>query len=1091
MNAYNLPSWHEDLSSQIPAARLLMAMGWQYLTPTEALDLREGKRGRTVLTGVLETWLREHNAIEFKGQRVPFSDANIRKAVDALFNEPYDGPIVTNQRIYERLTLGISLPQAVGGDTKSFDLYYVDWEHPERNVFHITEEFEVERRGSHQTRRPDLICFVNGIPFVVIECKRPDLATAGGEKAVDQAVSQMLRNQKLDEIPDLFIYSQLLLALSENAALYATTGTDRKFWAVWEECPPLIPPKGGENGASPPSGGTEGGSLHHLANAPVTEHQKDRLYNWRDNATDVRAYFAAHDVHARMITPQDRALYALIRPERLLELTYRFILYDAGVKKIARYQQYFAVNATLDRVAHLDTRGRRNGAPPRRGGVIWHTTGSGKSLTMVMLAKGLALHPNLHNPRVVIVTDRVDLDQQIWNTFRACGKQVAQAASGRNLGTLLHDGKADIITTVIDKFDTTGAQAVRLRDSDIFVLVDESHRSQYGEAHAKMRRVLPDACYIGFTGTPLLKAEKSTAAKFGGFIHTYSMRQAVEDQAVVPLLYEGRMAELGVDQAAIDRWFERVTEGLTGEQKRDLKRKFSHAGEINQVEQRVRQIAYDLSDHYRRNFQGHGFKAQLATSSKAMALRYKKCLDEFGMITSAVVISAPDTREGHEDIETTPELEAFWKRMMARYSSEKQYNQEIIADFGRADGVELLIVVDKLLVGFDEPRNTVLYLDKPLKDHAILQAIARVNRLYEGKEFGYVIDYRGILGDLNEAMQVYNALEGFDPDDVAGTITDVSVEIAQLPQLHAALWDIFKTLPNKQDREAFQQFLAPEDVRQRFYDALSAYTRALKVALSAVSFYDQTPAVKIAAYKRDLIFFHNLRIAVKQRYAEAVDYKDYEAKVRKLLDSHIRSAEVVTLVEEVNIFDSNAFAAQVARFETAAGQADTITSHLQRAISEQMERDPAFYQKFSRLIEETIAAYRQGRIDEAEYLKQAREMQEDFQRGYDDGVPEALRSHRDAPAYYGTLTTILEPHLATRETGPGYLTAAAIQTEGIVDQHKIRDWTNNPDTHRKIKFALDEYLYDVLAEHQVRLSDEELDMLLENLVELARRRDMD
>ena len=787
----------------------------------------------------------------------------------------------------------------------------------------------------------------------------------------------------------------------------------------------------------------------------------------------------------RLVTPQDCALYALLRPERLLELTYRFIVYDAGVKKIARYQQYFAVNATLDRVAHLDTRGRRNG------GVIWHTTGSGKSLTMVMLAKGLALHPNLRNPRVVIVTDRVDLDTQIWNTFRACGKQVAQAASGRDLGKLLHDGKADIITTVIDKFDTTGAQAVRLRDSDIFVLVDESHRSQYGEAHAKMRRVLPDGCYIGFTGTPLLKAEKSTAAKFGGFIHTYSMRQAVEDKAVVPLLYEGRMAELGVDQAAIDRWFERVTEGLTDEQKRDLKRKFSHAGEISQAEQRVRQIVYDLSDHYRRNFQGHGFKAQLATSSKAIALRYKKCLDEFGMVTSAVVISPPDTREGHEDIETTPELEAFWKRMMARYSSEKQYNQEIIADFGRADGVELLIVVDKLLVGFDEPRNTVLYLDKPLKDHAILQAIARVNRLCEGKEFGYVIDYRGILGDLNEAMQVYNALEGFDPNDVIGTITDVSAEIAQLPQLHAALWDIFKTLPNQQDREAFQQFLAPEDVRQRFYDALSAYTRTLKVALSAVSFYDQTPAVQIAAYKRDLVFFHNLRGAVRQRYAETVDYKDYETKVRKLLDSHIRSAEVVTLVEEVNIFDSDAFAAQVARFETAAGQADTITSHLQRAISEQMERDPAFYQKFSRLIEDTIAAYRQGRIDEAEYLKQAREMQEDFQRGYDDGVPETLRSHRDAPAYYGTLTTILEPYLATRETGPGYLTAAAIQTEGIVDQHKIRDWTANPDIQRRIKFALDEYLYDVLAEHQVRLSDEELDMLLENLVELARRRDMD
>ncbi|MBN2006042.1 MAG: type I restriction endonuclease subunit R [Anaerolineae bacterium] len=1069
-----LPSWHEDLSSQIPAARLLMAMGWQYLTPAEALALRAGKRGRTVLTGALEPWLREHNTIEFKGQRVPFSDANIRKAVDALFDEPYHGPIVTNQRIYERLTLGISLPQAVDGDTKSFTLHYVDWEHPERNVFHVTEEFEVERRGSHQTRRPDLVCFVNGLPFVVIECKRPDLTTTDHEKAVAQAVSQMVRNQKLDEVPDLFIYSQLLLALSENAALYATTGTEKKFWAVWQE--PDVD-------TGPHS------ALSHLVNAPLIPAQQDALYHWRDNAAEVRAYFAAQDAHTRLVTPQDRSLYALLRPARLLELTYRYIVYDAGQKKIARYQQYFAVRATLDRVSHLDARQRRNG------GVIWHTTGSGKSLTMVMLAKGLTLHPNLRNPRVVIVTDRVDLDTQIWNTFKACGKQVAQAASGKDLGTLLRAEQADIITTVIDKFDTTGAQAVRLRDSDIFVLVDESHRSQYGQAHVRMKRVLPDACYIGFTGTPLLKAEKSTAAKFGGFIHTYSMRQAVADQAVVPLLYEGRMAELGVDQTAIDRWFERVTEGLNDEQQRDLKHKFSHAGEISKAAQRVRQIAYDLSDHYRRNFQGHGFKAQLATSSKEMALRYKKCLDEFGMLTSAVIISAPDTREGHEDIETTPELETFWKHILTRYGSEQKYNQEIIADFGRADGVELLIVVDKLLVGFDEPRNTVLYLDKPLKDHAILQAIARVNRLYEGKEFGYVIDYRGILGDLNEAMQVYNALEAFDPADVAGTITDVSAEIAQLPQLHAALWDIFKTLPNKQDREAFQQFLAPEDVRQKFYDALSAYARALKVALTTVSFYDQTSEQRIADYKDDLLFFHNLRAAVQQRYAEAIDYKDYEDRVRKLLDSHIRSAEVVTVVAAVNIFDSEAFAAQVARFETAAGQADTIASHLQRAITERMERDPAFYQKFSRLIEETIAAYRQGRIDEAEYLKQAQELREDFQRGYDDGVPEALRSHRDAPAYYGTLTTILEPHLAAqgvaRETGPGYLTAAAIQTEDIVAQHKIRDWAANPDIQRRIKFALDEYLYDVLRAEGVDLSDAELDMLLENLVELARRRDTD
>ena len=375
------------------------------------------------------------------------------------------------------------------------------------------------------------------------------------------------------------------------------------------------------------------------------------------------------------------------------------------------------------------------------------------------------------------------------------------------------------------------------------MLVDESHRSQYGSAHAKMRQVLPHACYIGFTGTPLLKAEKSTAAKFGGFIHSYSMRRAVEDKAVVPLLYEGRMAELDVDQGGIDKWFERVTQGLTDEQRADLKRKFSRAEAISAAEQRVKQIAYDLSDHFSRNFGGTGFKAQLATASKALALKYKRYLDEFGLVTSTVVISPPDTREGNEEVDEakTPEVEAFWKRMMERYRTEEAYIREIKEDFGRADGVEVLIVVDKLLVGFDEPRNTVLYVDKPLKEHALLQAIARVNRLYEGKDFGYVIDYRGVLGELNAAMQTYNALEGYDSADIAGTITDVSAEIARLPGLHSELWAIFNPVPNKQDVEALQRFLAPEDLRQEFYDALTAYAKTLGVALGAVAFHNDTP----------------------------------------------------------------------------------------------------------------------------------------------------------------------------------------------------------------------------------------------------------
>jgi len=668
------PSFREELISQIPAVRLLMALGYQYLTPEAALARRDGKKNHVILEEVLEQWLREHNQITFKGQTYPFSEANIRRAVETLRDEPYQGLIPTSERVYELLTLGTSLRQTIDGDTKSFSLHYIDWQRPGRNVYHVTEEFTVEKRGSHETRRPDIVCFVNGIPLGVIECKRPDLETESG-KAFEEAVSQMLRNQRDDEIPHLFAYAQLLLALSVNDAYYGTAGTPKRFWSLWKE--PL-----------------NEDVLHRTVNRSLDEARKMRLYGWRKYANWVRKHFDEQEAAGeRLPTPQDRTLYALMRPGRRLHLLYQFIVYDGGKKKIARYQQYFAVEETIRRVAHLNTQGMRTG------GVIWHTTGSGKSLAMVMLAKALALHPNIKNPKVVIVTDRINLDAQIWGTFRACGKQVVCARSGKDLAELIHSGKVDIITTVIDKFDTVATKhKVRSSDTDVFVLVDESHRSQYGATHARMRQVFRKACYIGFTGTPLLKREKSTARKFGGFIHKYTMRQAVKDGAVAPLLYEGRMSELTVDQDAIDTWFERVTAGLTPEQKRDLKHKFSRDEEISRADQRIMQIAYDISDHYRRNFQGSGFKAQLATSSKAMALKYKRYLDDFGIATSEVIISPPDTREGHEEVNgPLPEMGEFWKRMMARYGSEENYNREIKEDFGREEGVEILIVVDKLL----------------------------------------------------------------------------------------------------------------------------------------------------------------------------------------------------------------------------------------------------------------------------------------------------------------------------------------------------------------------------------------------------------
>ncbi len=1082
------PSFLEELVSQVPAVRLLMAMGYQYLTPVEALAQRGGKAGRVILEDVLEAWLRTHNQITFKGQAHPFSEANIRQAVETLRNELYDGLISTNKRVYELLTLGVSLKQTIDGDTKSFSLGYIDWQHPENNVYHVTDEFTVERRGSHETRRPDIVVFVNGIPLIVIECKRPDLDKSGG-RAVEEAVEQMLRNQRDDEIPGLFVYSQLLMAISVNDALFATTGTPKKFWTLWKE----------QSNGKPADIDAD---VHRLINHPLTEADKQRLYGWRKHAGWIRRYsddmesppasppsggIRGGEVVGRLPTPQDRMLYSLLRPQRLLPFIYQFIVYDGGKKKIARYQQYFAIQETIRRVAHLNTQGTRTG------GVIWHTQGSGKSLTMVMLAKALALHPNIKNPRVVIVTDRVNLDEQIWGTFKACGKQVARAQSGRDLIKLIRQGKVDIMTTVIDKFETVAKLKVQDPNLNIFVLVDEGHRSQYGAIHAQMRRVLPQACYIGFTGTPLLKKDKSTAQKFGGFIHKYTMRQAVSDQAVVPLLYEGRMVELAVDQAAIDKWFERVTKGLSDEQKLDLKRKFSRSEEISQAEQRVRQIAYDVSEHFVSNWQGTGFKAQLATSSKAVALKYKHYLDEFGMVTSEVVISPPDTREGSEEVDNVdlPVLEAFWKKIMERFHGEEVYNREIIADFARADGVEILIVVDKLLVGFDEPRNTVLYIDKSLKEHGLLQAIARVNRVFEGKEFGYIIDYRGVLGELNEAMETYNALEGYDAEDVAGALTDAAAEIARLPQRHSELWDVFKPVQNKKDVEALQQFLAPEDVRQRFYDALTAYANCLKVALGTVAFHESTPERQIAAYNQDLRFFHNLRVAARQRYAEAIDYKDYERKVRKLLDSHISASDVATIVEPVNIFNVEAFEAEIARLQSAAAKADTIAHRTKRTITEYMERDPAFYEKFSRLIDEAIQAYREGRISEAEYLQRVTEIMRTVQSGRDESTPDKLHRYRDASAYYGVIREPLAQYTldAANMSIDDLVADVAIRLEQIIEERKIRDWVNNKDVKDEIKLAMEDYLYSVKGRYDIPLTGGDMDVILDRVIEVACQRD--
>ena len=1063
----------EDLASQLPALHLLQQAGYQYLTPVEALELRGGRKGRVVLETVLKQQLQKLNKITYKGQTHEFTEANLGQAVDALSNVPFDGLVKTNEAVFDLLTLGKALEQTIDGNKKSYSIKYIDWERPENNVYHIADEFEVERTASHETRLPDIVLFVNGIPLAVVECKRPDL-----RDALDQGISQHLRNQRADEIPSLFVYSQLLLAVCQNQGKYATAGTPKKFWSIWKEERPEA----------------DDAAIARMINTPLSPQQQQRLHENRSPSILAKMQELASGGD-RLPTTQDRLIYSLLRPERLVELTYRYVLFDKNIKKVARYQQYFAIGETMARVT------KAKGDEKRPGGIIWHTTGSGKSLTMVMLAKALSLEPSIKNPRVVIVTDRVDLDNQIWKTFLACRKSVEKARSGEDLVKLVSSGKADIITTIIDKFESaSNMHGLRDEGSNVFVLVDESHRSQSGLAHAKMRQVFPNGCYIGFTGTPLLKEEKNTARKFGGFIHSYPMRKAVEDKAVTPILYEGRMSVLHGDQKAIDKWFDRITKDLTDEQKADLKRKFRREEELTKTSERLYEVAFDIATHFCENFKGTRFKGQFAVSGKAMALKYHQLFEQIGRdhpgrkVSTRVVISPPDTREDNETIEEedVPEIQKFWKKMMDEFGTEKKYLEGIIDDFEKKSEPEIIICVDKLLTGFDAPCNTVLYIDKRLKDHNILQAIARVNRLFDGKDFGLVIDYRGIFPELLSTVKDYDALSGFDEEDIEGTFTPVNEEIAKLKGRHDNVWAVFNGVKNKRDLEQMQQWLRPEDVRQEFYETLNLFSKTLQVAIGSARFHEETPKATVDRYMDDLKYFRNLRAAVKQRYNEAVDYKEYEDQIRNMVDKHVGADEVKQIIEPVNIFEVDSLEGELAGIEGAAAKADFIASRVKRTCTEKMEEDPVLYQKLSEVIDEAIRAYIQKRLSEEEYLQRMLNAWNEAKSQGAADEPAGLRGHPDAKAYFRLLREgfVKAAGEGIREDLPAIAAETALEAKKIIEEKKIRDWTSNRDVENSMINGLDDLLFGVKQRHSLTLTHADIDEIIEGIIRVAKRRDM-
>src|SRR5680860_1087351 len=981
----------EKYQSQVPAIQTLIALGFKPLSQAQA-DKLCGKPRNVVLDDMLIEQLLKINRFSFRGKEYPFDLEDAHEALRRFKPTPdkLKGLRGTNQDIYDHLILGTTITKAIESDSKSYSFRYVDWEHPENNVYHVTAEMVVERTASTQTRRCDIVCFVNGIPFVVIENKRPT-------ESLKKADSQLIGYQNEDNIPQLFHYAQLLLSMKRQEARYATVGTPRRFWQLWRD--------------------EEDRDEDILAaiNRPLTEEEKRAVFS--GDLANARAFFdelaAGGD---RAISEQDRLIYALCRPPRLLDIVRRFTVFDGGIRNVARHQQFFGIRKAVERVKQFDLDGKH------KGGVIWHTQGSGKSLTMVMLGRALALDKDVKNPRLIIATDRDDLDKQIKGTFKSCEMEPVRATTGSDLADLIAN-KTPLITTIINKFDTAMKSAAYTDDDpNVFVLVDESHRSQtgryggYGKFAMQMRRVLPRACYLGFTGTPLLKKEKNTLATFGGLIHQYAIDEAVADGAVVPLLYEGRMVEQQISGTVVDSWFENISEGLTDTQKADLKRKVSRMDALSKTGQAIRAKAFDISEHYRRFWQGTGFKAQLVAPSKAAAIRFKEVLDEIGHVTSEIIMSSPGDFEEIEefDQESKDLVRRFWDRMMAEYKTEDEYNRQIIDAFKSSDDPDILIVISKLLTGFDAPRNTVLYVCKPLKEHNLLQAVARVNRLFEedGKEkqFGFIIDYEGLLGELDKALTNYSAFDGFDQDDLVGALHDIREEIRKLPQLHNQLWDLFNEIRNKKDMEQFEQFLADEAKRQEFYARLRALGRCLHISLSSEKIYDVFDEDKIETFKREWLQFSELRRSVQLRYQERVDVKEFEPKIQKLLDDHVTARPAQIIIEAVNINDPDALRAVVEEGGTTdASNADRIASSTKRTITQRMDEDPAFYKQFSEMLEDAIRDYRDKRISEKDYLNNVVDLASRMARK-DHGreVPESIKGDEDAQAVCGIIEPVLK-----------------------------------------------------------------------------------
>jgi len=912
-----------------------------------------------------------------------------------------------NKDVYTILRYGAKVREDVGENTQTVRL--IDWENPQNNHFAIAEEVSI--KGENR-KRPDIVIYVNGIALGVLELKRSTVS-------VSEGIRQNLDNQKSMFIMPFFATVQLVMAGNDTEGVrYGVINTPEKYYLKWKE------------------------------------------------ESDV----------ANLL---DRHLLQMCDKERFLELIHDFIVFDAGIKKICRHNQYFGVKALQKRVRE------------REGGIIWHTQGSGKSMIMVWLTKWI--RENIQDARVLIITDRDELDKQIEKVFKGVDEQIHRTTSGRDLVEKLNLSLPWLMCSLIHKFgnkeeaDYEGfiedISRYLPRDfrakGDIYVYVDECHRTQSGELHKAMKKILPDAMFIGFTGTPLLKADKQRSIEiFGSYIHTYKFDEAVKDNVILDLRYEARDVDQRItSQDKIDRWFEAKTRGLTDYAKMQLKQKWGTMQTILSSQSRLEKIVADVMldmETKDRLESGHG-NAMLVSGSIYEACKYYELFQSAGLKKCAIVTSyvpaINDIRgESIDEESITDKLKKYevYQRMLNGKSPEV-FEDEAKKTFVNEPGqLKLLIVVDKLLTGFDAPSATYLYIDKKMQDHGLFQAICRVNRLDgDDKDYGYIIDYKDLFKSLESSVNDYTsgALEGYDKEDVAGLLSDRLQKAKEL--LDDALESI-RTLcePVRMPKETIdyiryfcaeniedkEEIKRNEQKRLAFYKQVSHLVRAYAAIANEMEEAGYTSA-NAENILKEVRHYEHARAEVKLASADYIDLKAYEPAMRHLIDTYISAEEskVISAFDDMSLVELIVERGKNAIEKLPSGirrnrqaVAETIENNLRKVIHDERPINPKYYENMSQLLDELIAQRRQEALEYEEYLAMIVELTRQIKRPNETKYPKTLDT-RAKRALYDNLDQDEE---------------LAMVLDYEVIYTKKDDWRGNRIKEKEVLFAIKKHIKD-------------------------------